>query len=295
MLITNLTPQDYWFGPLHLPAGNGQTLTVDDTSATSLYLTDDNVADMINTLYASSPAKISVSGAAAPFPRATGAPAVLHGDGAPEGIVYAGQGSVYLRRDQAIIYIKATGIHVNTGWSAVASGGVTSASLFSQGPPANPSDGDTWNALAVDTGSLATTNGTVWTFRYNAASGSTYKWEFLGGAPISVQSSGGVLATQGGAYVNSGASYTVVRNGDYEASLFLGMSGLNGQVNYGIGINGSNPANPSTNFGYEIHTGPHADIFTGVTSTLKIMHQDINAGNTTSERQGLIIRPVRVA
>ena len=38
-----------------LAAGVGQTLTVDDTSATSLYLTDDGVADAINTLYASSP------------------------------------------------------------------------------------------------------------------------------------------------------------------------------------------------------------------------------------------------
>src|SRR2546427_8269360 len=99
MLLTNLTPQDYWFGPLHLAAGNGQTLTVDDTSATSLYLTDDTVADSINTLVASG--KITQTGAAPPFPRATGEPTILHGDGSPEGIVYAGQGSVYLRRDNS--------------------------------------------------------------------------------------------------------------------------------------------------------------------------------------------------
>src|SRR6266404_5972765 len=127
MLITNLTAQDYWFGPLHLP-GFG-TLTVDDTSATSLYLTDDSVADGINTLYAASPAKITVSGAAAPFPRATGVPEVLHGDGSPEGIVYAGQGSLYLRRDNSggvQLYQKTTGIHVNTGWSPmVGAAGVT--------------------------------------------------------------------------------------------------------------------------------------------------------------------------
>ncbi len=41
MLVTNQTGADYWFGPLHLPGGVGQTLTVDDTSATSLYLTND--------------------------------------------------------------------------------------------------------------------------------------------------------------------------------------------------------------------------------------------------------------
>ena len=81
MLVTNQTTQDYWFGPLHLLAGVGQTLTVDDTSDTSLYLTDDAVADAINNLYASG--KVTVSGAAAPFPRPTGMPEVMHGDGSP--------------------------------------------------------------------------------------------------------------------------------------------------------------------------------------------------------------------
>lgn len=49
MLVTNQTTQDYWFGPLHLLAGVGQQLTVDDTSATSLYLADDAVADASQT------------------------------------------------------------------------------------------------------------------------------------------------------------------------------------------------------------------------------------------------------
>jgi hypothetical protein len=53
VLVTNQTTQDYWFGPLHLMGGVGQQLTVDDTSATSLYLTDDTVADAINNLYVS--------------------------------------------------------------------------------------------------------------------------------------------------------------------------------------------------------------------------------------------------
>lgn len=120
MLVTNQTTQDYWFGPLHLPAGVGQQLTVDDTTATSLYLMDDAVADAINHLYASG--KITVSSAAAPFPRPTGMPSVLHGDGSPEGLVYAPQGSVYLRRDGADawhLYVKTTAVTLNTGWIAV--------------------------------------------------------------------------------------------------------------------------------------------------------------------------------
>ena len=119
MLVTNQTSQDYWFGPLHLAAGVGQTLTVDDTSATSLYLTDDSVADAINHLVASN--KITVTSAAAPFPRPTGVPTLLHGDGAPEGRDFAPQGSVYMRRDQAGIWVKTTAITLNTGW--VANGG----------------------------------------------------------------------------------------------------------------------------------------------------------------------------
>jgi hypothetical protein len=120
MLVTNQTTQDYWFGPLHLLAGVGQQLTVDDTTATSLYLTDDTVADAINNLYASG--KITVGSAAAPFPRPTGMPEVLHGDGSPEGLHYAPQGSLFMRRDGGDawhLYVKTTAVTVNTGWVAL--------------------------------------------------------------------------------------------------------------------------------------------------------------------------------
>jgi hypothetical protein len=107
VLVTNTTTSDDWFGPLHLPGGVGQSLTVDDVSQTSLYLTDDAVADSINTLYQSG--KITVTSPNPPFPRATSSPEVLHGDGSPEGLVYAAQGSIYLRRDRMAIFQKNTG------------------------------------------------------------------------------------------------------------------------------------------------------------------------------------------
>jgi hypothetical protein len=110
--VQNLTSQDYWFGPLHI--GPGATITVDDTSATSLYLTNDAVADAINNLAAAN--KIQVTLAAAPFPRPTGTPALLHGDGVPEGRDFAPQGSLYMRRDQAGLYVKTTAVTLNTGW-----------------------------------------------------------------------------------------------------------------------------------------------------------------------------------
>ncbi len=121
MQVTNQTNQDYWFGPLHLPAGVGTQITVDDTSATSLYLTDDAVADAINNL--SNQGKILVTSAASPFPRPTGVPQLLHGDGSPEGLVYAPQGSLYMRRDNSgassSLYAKTTGVTFNTGWQAI--------------------------------------------------------------------------------------------------------------------------------------------------------------------------------
>jgi microcystin-dependent protein len=132
MLVTNQTNQDFWFGPLHLDAGIGTTLTVDDTSDTSLYLTDDTVADAINNLYLAD--KITVTGAADPFPRPTGTPTLIHGDGVPEGIVYAPQGSVYMRRDGSdanggLLYLKSTGITINTGWLDLATASGAEAAI----------------------------------------------------------------------------------------------------------------------------------------------------------------------
>jgi hypothetical protein len=243
MLLTNQTPQDYWFGPLHLLGGVGQTLTVDDTTATSLYLSDDGVADAINTLYASG--KVLVSSYALPFPRPTGDPLVYHGDGSPEGLVYAGQGSIYLRRDAAIIYQKTTGIHLNTGWvSAITTNPKVTAALYSAGPPANPTDGDEWVALAVDTGNLSTTNGTVWRFRYNAQSSSAYKWEAVGQQqPVygEIDASEGTATTSYTDLSTVGPSITVARAGDYDITIGANISPNTGlgtlQVSFAWGAN----------------------------------------------------------
>jgi hypothetical protein len=155
MLITNQTSQDYWFGPLHLVGGVGQTLTVDDTTATSLYLADDSVADAINFLYAQSPAKITVSGQAQPFPRPTGTPNVVHGDGSPEGLVYASEGTLFLRRDNANVYQKRSMVHLNTGWTQLGQSTRTQAKIIGLGYKGESFDRDAiTSALAFTTGDL---------------------------------------------------------------------------------------------------------------------------------------------
>ncbi len=51
-------------------------------------------------------------------------------------------------------------------------------------PPLNPVDGQEVYYIAD------ATNGVVWRFRYRAASGSSYKWEFVGGSPLATNDNG---------------------------------------------------------------------------------------------------------
>lgn len=65
------------------------------------------------------------------------------------------------------------------------------------------------------------TNGVIWHFRYNAGSGSSFKWEFLGGPALMAvieQAEGTYETTTSGTYVDLttvGPSVTVPRAGDY--------------------------------------------------------------------------------
>jgi hypothetical protein len=140
MLVTNTTYNDYWFGPLHLAAGPTSTLTVDDTTETSLYLTDDTVADALNALVVAG--KVIASGYALPFPRATGVPSVFHGDGSPEGLVYGPQGSIYMRRDSTnpslSLYSKTSAVTTSIGWSPISSNGLEAPAAAL---PSSPLDG----------------------------------------------------------------------------------------------------------------------------------------------------------
>jgi hypothetical protein len=123
MVITNQTSQDYWFGPFHLRAGVGQTLTLDDTTENSLYLRDDSLANAIRD--ADVAGVIQVSPSSKPYPRPTGSPELLFNTGSPEDSIYAHQGSVYLRSDSTDpktgLYFKTTTCNENTGWETVGS------------------------------------------------------------------------------------------------------------------------------------------------------------------------------
>jgi microcystin-dependent protein len=201
MLVTNQTNQDYWFGPLHLAAGVGQTLTVDDTTATSLYLTSDAVADAINNLSAS--AKITVSSAAQPFPRPTGVPQLMHGDGSPEGLVYAPQGSLYMRRDGTLtnggmLYLKTSGVTFDTGWldlTTATGANVVSptGTITSYGGSSAPNGWLICDGAAISRATYSTLFGVIQTV-YGAGDGSTtFNLPDLRGRVVAGYAAGGHL------------------------------------------------------------------------------------------------------
>lgn len=96
-------------------------------------------------------------------------------------------------------------------------------SAISGGPPASPADGDIWTATGVDT------NGTVWRFRYNAGSASSYKWEFIGGSPLYTANNTGTSFNSAG--WTRIATVAINRPGEYEGMATLSASmGANTQV-----------------------------------------------------------------
>lgn len=87
----------------------------------------------------------------------------------------------------------------------------TTTSAMSGGPPGSPADGDIWIAAGVDG------NGVRWTFQYNAASASAFKWECIGGPPVyaKVDTEETVNNAAYAALATPGPSITVARQGDY--------------------------------------------------------------------------------
>lgn len=89
-------------------------------------------------------------------------------------------------------------------------------SLLSGGPPGAPDDGDIWIATNVDA------NGSRWQFQYDVAEVGTYKWKFIGGAPLQsyivTQENPTTGDANGSDYRTAtlGPSLTIPRAGEYQ-------------------------------------------------------------------------------
>jgi hypothetical protein len=102
--------------------------------------------------------------------------------------------------------------------------------------PASPANGQ--EAILVDSTTAPTYQ---WRFRYNGSSGSTYKWEYLGGAPKIFSWDPGGAAMNNAAFATASAWYwwvnpvgsvfPVPRNGDYRVvcKMWTGNTHTSGQ------------------------------------------------------------------
>lgn len=302
MTITNQTANQYTFGPYVLPAGVGTgQVTIDTTTNASLYLTEDSFADIVNALYALT--YITVTNPPTPFPRPTGVPQILHGDGAPEGVVFATQGSAFMRHDNSgasnALYAKTTGPSLSTGWQAFA-GSATPAPATTL--PNSPSNGQ--QAILVDSTSAPTY---IWFFQYFS---SLSKWLFIGGAPaiVEVTTAESASSTSYTALTTAGPSFTVPRAGDYIVEVgsraFSSNNAGTGFHSYDIGATGAVDADACKQEAGEFQTSsfpvggagarPRKKTGLAASTALVSKYKSAAANSTTWENRWMKVTPVTV-
>lgn len=135
-------------------------------------------------------------------------------------------------------FVRSSTLRMNNGGQTLP---IVTTGLFSSGPPVSPNDSDIWIATAPDTGNLATTDGTRWMFQYNATSGSTYKWECVGGTPIEKYNTGNSDAGTAGAWSrDTRATIPLTRAGDFQVDAMVSVSNTSGstpgEIDFGIGL-----------------------------------------------------------
>lgn len=123
-------------------------------------------------------------------------------------------------------------------WWPADKGNTTIVGLIADGPPPNPIDGDIWIAKIG-------TTGVRWQLQYNAGSASPYKWESIGGSPISssVDTLENITSATYVAMATPGPSVTLPRAGDYMISIGADITcSINdlGRMSFDIGATAAN-------------------------------------------------------
>lgn len=99
-----------------------------------------------------------------------------------------------------------------------------------------------WNGLEIAL-EVDAANGIYWRFRYRSASGSIYKWEFMGGPPMaaSVDTDESTASTSYTALATAGPSITVPYAGDYdiEVGSVAYLSAINTAAYHSFDIGGT--------------------------------------------------------
>lgn len=174
-------------------------------------------------------------------------------------------------------------------WSAAANGGTggwvpgtvgglggnVTVSTMAGGPPGSPADKDIWVATAVDG-----TNGVRWVFQYNAGA-ATYKWEFIGGAPVIRGDQNSKQNTVDGTWecLTNAPRFTLARAGQYRYRHGMFWTGNNSNTSYQtVGSNAA--ANLINNNYIQLNLGSSLGAnFSWMAATIQ---DDIVSGNTRS-------------
>jgi len=169
--------------------------------------------------------------------------------------------------------------------------------------PASPVDGQQVDYLAD------AANGVIWRLRYRAASASTYKWEYVGGAPLFAFNDGSnTFSTINTWLVVSGVAcnVTLPLTGDYDISLGARMTtqGASAGVQFGFGLGAVDPIDSDSVWGFNVNAGGARPIdsvskhrrksalVAGVVLTGKF--KQTIAGTATVSDPWIEARPVRV-
>jgi hypothetical protein len=175
-------------------------------------------------------------------------------------------------------------------WQGISSYGTTL--------PGSPIDGQ--QAILVD----SVTNPTYqWQFRYNAGSSSAYKWEFIGGTPITAEVTGTDTSTSTTyTLLANGPSVVLPRAGDWLVEIEAVISNTNaGTTNYLNAGDSAIAANivlspafsqPSpANYWNSVHLKGIARGLGAITLYAKVL---TNGGTASYQARRLIVQPVRV-
>jgi hypothetical protein len=179
-------------------------------------------------------------------------------------------------------------------------------SAFLSGPtrvtvlPAAPIDGQEIYYVAD------ATNGVIWHLRYNAASASAYKWEFVGGAPIRAWDNNNYTFATGAGYnpPSAGVYVTTALAGDYEVSFgsyVRNDSGASTDLWTAVRI-GAAAAVDANAVDVYLPNGEYLSVARTVFVTqptaganLSLEHKNLGGNfNTTVNRRFIAARPVRV-
>lgn len=151
-------------------------------------------------------------------------------------------------------------------------------------------------------------NGIIWHLRYNAASASVYKWEFLGGSDLMNYVAASV-GSSSAVYGGSGPSVTVPLAGDYDVSIgcrtYISTDAASANMSFAVGataaadadsiqyFSGASAITGASTTGQSYRTVRKTGIAAGSLIDCRYRSQTGGA-NTSWDFRDLRVRPIRV-